>query len=268
MTKIIHKELSYTVRGVLFDVHNQLGSMLPEQFYQDAIAIGLEAKGIACQTEKAFEVLYQGVQVGRYFVDVWIEDGQLLLELKVVPQILPIHRAQAISYLKVTNADLAIVVNFGGSKLEDERLPNRLGEQTAVSRPQTLQPNKTIPYPELTTQLIQSLYQVHHELGAGFFHHVYRRATMIELQQQEIGFDYIKQMPVYYRNTFLGNQDTRLILIENCILLATVAVKKVDEAMKAQLRMRMRHLNIDLAILANFNSTKLDINFVKKEFNA
>ncbi len=52
MTKIIHKELSYTVRGVLFDVHNQLGSVLPEQFYQDAIAIGLEAKGIACQTEK------------------------------------------------------------------------------------------------------------------------------------------------------------------------------------------------------------------------
>lgn len=267
MTKIIHKELSYTVRGILFDVHNQLGPMLPEKFYQEAIAIGLEGRGIACQTEKEFEVKYQGVQVGRYYVDVWIEGGKLLLELKVAPQILPIHRAQAISYLKVTDADLASVVNFGCWQLEDERLPNRLREKTAVSPQQTPQPNKTIPYPELTTQIIKSLYQVHHELGPGFFHHVYRRATMIELRQQEISFEYIKQVPVYYHNTLLGNQDSRLILVENCILLATVAVKEVDEAMKSQLRARLRCQNAELGILANFNSTKLDIHFIKKEYN-
>ncbi|MCA9947438.1 MAG: GxxExxY protein, partial [Anaerolineales bacterium] len=109
-----------------------------------------------CQTEKEFEVTYQGVQVGRYYVDVWIEEGKLLLELKVTPEILPIHRAQAISYLKVTDADLASVVNFGGVRVEEERLPNRLRGKTAVFPQQTPQSNPAIPYPKLTTQLIQS----------------------------------------------------------------------------------------------------------------
>jgi GxxExxY protein len=267
MTEIIHKELSYAVRGVLFDVHNQLGPMLPERFYQEAVAIGLEAKGIACETEKQFSVQYCGVEVGRYFVDVWVEAGKLLLELKVAPEILPIHRAQAISYLKVTDADLAIVVNFGSNLLEDERLPNRLRGKTAVL-PQTVpQPNAIIPYPQLTTQLVQLLYKVHHILGPGFFHHVYRRAVMIELRQQEVGFEYVKKMPVYFHNSFLGNQESRLILVENCVLVAAVAVQGVDEAMKSQLRGRMRRQNVTLGILANFNSSRLDISFVRKEYS-
>ena len=56
MIVIIHKDLSYTVKGVLFDVHNALGPMLTEKFYQAAVVIELEAKGIRCETEKSFEV--------------------------------------------------------------------------------------------------------------------------------------------------------------------------------------------------------------------
>ena len=56
MAKIIHKQLSYNVRGTLFDVYNELGPMLPEKFYPDAICIGLETKGIACETEKQFSI--------------------------------------------------------------------------------------------------------------------------------------------------------------------------------------------------------------------
>jgi len=70
--------------------------MLPERFYQDAVALGLEEQGIRCQTEKAFEVHYRDVRVGLYLVDVWASDGKILLELKVTPQILPIHKAQAL----------------------------------------------------------------------------------------------------------------------------------------------------------------------------
>ncbi|MEA3309644.1 MAG: GxxExxY protein, partial [Chloroflexota bacterium] len=129
MTTIIHKELSYTVKGVCFHVHNTLGPMLPERFYQAALVIGLEAQGIRCETEKRFEVYYRDVRVGLYFVDMWLEDGKLLLELKVAPEILPKHKAQTLSYLKVTGADLGIVVNFGEKSLTDERLLNYLRDK-------------------------------------------------------------------------------------------------------------------------------------------
>ncbi|HIP73625.1 MAG TPA: GxxExxY protein, partial [Anaerolineae bacterium] len=66
----LHKDLSYAVRGVLFDVYNQLGPNLPETFYRDATAVGLEAANIRCQTEKQFNVYYHGVEVGRYSVDI------------------------------------------------------------------------------------------------------------------------------------------------------------------------------------------------------
>ena len=75
MVQLIHPELSYAVRGVLLHVYNSLGPMLKEEFYEQAIAIGLEKRGIAVETEKAFEVYYAGERVGLYRVDVWIRNG-------------------------------------------------------------------------------------------------------------------------------------------------------------------------------------------------
>ena len=255
----LHKELSYTVRGVLFDVYNQLGPMLPERFYQTAVSVGLENKNICCQTEKEFTVEYHGVQVGRYYTDVWIEGGKLLLELKVASEILPLHKAQAISYLKVTDADVAYVVNFGEGSLVDERLPNYVREKTAVFAWGEYQTSIQSPDPKLMNEMMRGLHQVHFELGSGFIHQVYRRATMVQFREQNIGFEYIKEIPIYYQNTYLGDQETRLICVEQKIVLAIFAVKAIDEAMKNQLRMRMRHLDIGFGLLANFYNTKLEI---------
>ncbi len=265
MTGIIHKELSYTVRGVLLNVYNGLGPMLPERFYRDAAAIGLGAHGVACQTEKPFEVYYRNNRVGLYYVDVWIEGGKLILELKVAPEITPLHRAQAISYLKVTDADLAIVVSYGAGSLLDERLPNFLRDKVVQFEWDKARSMAEDTFcPELTNRLLEALHRVHFELGPGFLHQVYRRATMIELQQQGLQYEYIKQMPVHYKGHYLGLEAVRLILVENKILLAAVAVKQADQAMQAKLKTRLKHLNLPLGLLANFNATTLQLLFVRQ----
>lgn len=210
MTEIIHKKLSYAIRGILFHVYNTLGPNLPERFYQAAIAISLEDRGVRCSTEKAFEVHYRGERVGLYLVDVWVEEGKIILELKVNPEILPLHRAQAISYLKVTDADLAIVASFGAGSLLDERLPNFIRGKVANFEWEERPLTKDLIYPDLTGRLFEALHRVHFELGPGFFHQVYRRATMIELYHQGMPYEYIKQVPIYYSNHHLGNQPARL----------------------------------------------------------
>ncbi len=261
--KLIHEDLTYKVRGSFFDVYNELGPMLPEDFVRDAIAFRLEEKGIKCNTEKQFTVYYRGVDVGRYFVDVWVEDGKLLLELKVVPQLEPIHQAQAISYLKVTDADLALLANFGGNSVEVQRLPNFVrGKQVEFeweSRGNYIE----TPYPHLAEELLAVLYRVHYELGPGFLHQVYRRATMVELRQQEIGYKYIRKTPVYFHGHHLGDQETRLINVEDKILTATIAVREVTEEMKAHLRAKMRHHGLDVGIIANFHGAKLGVHLVR-----
>ncbi|MEE9616007.1 MAG: GxxExxY protein [Anaerolineae bacterium] len=263
MVKLIHPDLSYDVRGVLLNVYNSLGPMLKEEYYRDAIVLRAGKCGIVCEAEKAFEVFYEGERVGLYFVDVWIENGKMLLELKVALAILPIHKAQAISYLKVTNADLAIVVNYGGPSLEDERLPNFLRDKQPefVWRPRPVA--QGLLYPDLVNGIQRACHRVHFTLGPGFFHQVYRRATMIELRCSDLSYDYIKRLPVEYEGQLLGHQDVRLILVEGKVLLATFALRQTDEAMAELLKAHLRRLGLKLGLLANFYGTRLVVRLVR-----
>ncbi len=256
MPKLVHPELSYLVRGVLLDVYNTLGPMLKEEYYRDAIVLGLEKRRVACEAEKAFEVYYEGERVGLYYVDVWVEDGKMLLEIKVASAIEPVHKAQAISYLKITDADLAIVVNFGGPSLEDERLPNFLRDKQPefIWQPQPVA--QELLYPDLANAIQRACHRVHFTLGPGFLHQVYRRATMIELRRGGLNYDYIKRLPVEYEGQLLGYQDVRLILVEGKVLLATFALRQADDAMAERLKAHLRRLGLNLGLLANFYDTR------------
>jgi len=263
MAQLIHPELSYEVRAVLLDVYNTLGPMLNEAHYESAIGIGLEKRRFQYETQKAFEVYYEGERVGLYYVDVWVEGGKILLEIKVAPRIEPVHKAQAISYLKVSNADLAIVANYGSPSLEDKRLPNFVRDQHPdfVWHSQPVMPG--LLYPELTNAVYRACHRVHFVLGPGFLHQVYRRSTMIELRRSGLQYDYLKQLPIEYEGRLLGYQEARLILVDDKILLAVFALHTTDEAMAQQLKARMRRLKVNLGLLANFHGTKLNIKPVR-----
>ena len=86
---------------------------------------------------------------------------------------------------------------------------------------------------------------------------------MIELRRSSLGLDYLKQLPVEYAGQLLGYQEARLILVENKVLLAAFALHAVDETLMAQLRARMRRLNVNLGLLANFHGTKLKVTPVR-----
>ena len=256
MSKLIHQQLTYAVRGVLFDVHNKLGPGLREEYYRDAIALGLEAQGIRCQAEKAFEVYYEGEQVGLYYVDLWVEDGKLLLELKVASTIEPLHKAQALSYLKVTGGDLALVANFGGPSAQIERLPNFLPDQRRKFAWQHQPPAAGLLYAELVNQIQEVCHRVHWVLGPGFLHQVYRRATMIELDRAGLSYEYIKRLPVEYRGHLLGYRDARLILVEGKVGTAVFALRCADDALEGRLKATLRHLDLSLGLMANFYGTQ------------
>jgi GxxExxY protein len=254
---IIHKELTYIVRGVLFQVYNQLGPKLPENLYQKAVTYGLIEQGITCKSEKQFEVIYRNESSGTYYIDHWIENGKLILELKVKPEIMPIHKAQTISYLKLTNADLAIIANFGAKSLQIQRLPNFIREKTTDFQWQSKPISTDILYSTLTDTILKALLRVHFILGPGFIHRIYRRAMMIELQQQGIGYEQIRKIDYYYNNQYIGQQKTQIIKLENKILLGIFALRTIDDTMKIVMKARLKHLRIKVGILANFYGERL-----------
>ena len=144
-----------------------MGPRLPENFYQQAVTHGLREQGITSESEKQFNVLYREKSAGIFYVDHWLEGGKILLEFKVTPYIMPIHQAQTISYLKLTNADLAIIANFGTHSLQDKRLPNFIRDKKVDFQWQPRTEN--ILYSALLDSIFEALYRVHFILGPGLF---------------------------------------------------------------------------------------------------
>ncbi len=124
-------------------------------------------------------------------------------------------------------------------------------------------PKDAVIEPELTDAIRRALYRVHWVLGPGFFHQVYRRATMVEFQRSGIGHAYIKQIPVYFEGECIGQQESRVIAVENKVLVGTVAQKEITNTDLAKFRSRMRNLDLRFGILANFHPTKLHLEYVQ-----
>jgi GxxExxY protein len=262
MTQLIHEELTYIVRGVMFDIYNKLGPKLPEYIYQNAFTHGLREQGITCEPEKEFEVIYRNQSAGKYYVDHWLENGQIILELKVASKILPIHKAQTISYLKVTQADLGIIINFGTHIIQSERLPNFTPDSTIEDKIADFQwkpppLDKKLLYTELSNTILEALHRVHFTLGPAFIHRVYREAVMIELQYQGMAYEYIKKIQIDYNNHHVGEQDAQMIKVENKVLLSVFATETINKLMVRVMKARMKQLGLSVGFLANFHGEKL-----------
>ena len=134
MSKLIYPDLNYAVQGAFYDVYNELRYLeLSEAGWENALMIGLAERQISAERQVEYELRYQDYRIGRFFIDVLVDD-RLLLELKVAPKLLPIDEAQVITYLKISTLKLGILVNFGPNDLEFRRIPN------FVSRRQTHNP--------------------------------------------------------------------------------------------------------------------------------
>ena len=99
------------VIGAAIEVHRILGPGFLESIYEEALGIELIRRRIPFQRQVAVEVLYQGQVVGQSRLDM-VVGGHLIVELKAVPQVLPIHVAQLISYLKAYRQPLGLLINF------------------------------------------------------------------------------------------------------------------------------------------------------------
>ena len=147
--------------------------------------------------------------------------------------------------------------------LDDERLPNYVRDRRAAFSWQPRAAGPELLYGELVNAVQRACHRVHFVLGPGFLHQVYRRATMVELQRSGIGYEYIKKLPVEYRGHLLGEQDVRLIRVEDRLLLAVFALRQPDDAMAGQLKACLRRLDLQLGLLANFYDTRVAITPVR-----
>jgi GxxExxY protein len=121
-------EISYKVVGICLELHKALGPGLLESVYEQALAYDLREAGFLLNTQVALPVVYKEIRMeAGYRADIIVEN-KLLLELKSVEALAPVHFSQTLTYIKLGNFKLGLLINFNSAKLKDSihRVVNNL----------------------------------------------------------------------------------------------------------------------------------------------
>lgn len=122
MEEYLFNEETYKIIGICMEVHNQLGAGFLEIVYKDALELEFKNNDILFEREKEYVVNYKGTILKHKFYADFIVYDNIILEIKGIKSIPEESFAQCINYLKVSKKRIALLVNFGNSKLEYKRI--------------------------------------------------------------------------------------------------------------------------------------------------
>lgn len=112
-------QISNRVIGAAIEVHRHLGPGLLESAYRDCLAFEISQTGLLVEREKVLPLRYKGIELHQgYRIDLIVE-GKLVLELKTVEDLTDVHQAQLLTYLKLGNYPLGLLINFNSKILKN-----------------------------------------------------------------------------------------------------------------------------------------------------
>jgi GxxExxY protein len=127
-SKEYYSNLIYKVNGAAIEVHKKLGPGLLESIYHKCLQYELELRGLNVSSEMKVPVLYKEMEIETNLkCDLFIENG-LVVELKAIEKILPIHEAQILTYMTLLNAPIGLIINFNCTNIWKE------GQKTYVNK--------------------------------------------------------------------------------------------------------------------------------------
>jgi len=114
-------EISYVIIGAAYKVSSALGSGFLEKVYENSLSWELRKAGVIVEQQKSVAVMYDGRVVGDYVPDLLVNE-LVVVEVKAIPALDGIHRAQCVNYLRATGLRLALLLNFGRPRLQVARI--------------------------------------------------------------------------------------------------------------------------------------------------
>ena len=112
MAGLLHRNITEAILKVYYEVYNELGSGFLEKVYQNAMYFELKERGYQVEAQKQIKVYFKKQLVGEYFSDLLVED-KVIVELKATEVLMNVHMAQIMNYLKATEIEVGLLLNFG-----------------------------------------------------------------------------------------------------------------------------------------------------------
>ena len=120
MPEMDHEELTERIIGCAMKVHSTLGPGFLESVYEMALVHELAKAGLRTECQKPITVTYDGIVVGHFCADLFVED-RVMVENKAVQALHPINEVQLVNYLTATCVDIGLLLNFGSDRLQFRR---------------------------------------------------------------------------------------------------------------------------------------------------
>jgi len=271
-----YNDLTGKIIGGAIEVHRQLGPGKPEAAYERALAHELGLHGLTVRVQKPLPVVYKGVKLEcGYRLDLLV-DNTVVVEVKSVETVLPVHPAQVLTYLKLGGWKLALLINFNVAVLKKglTRLVLGLDDGTEVSKPVDPCPRLVAPKgapahflcradsgdPEtehVARESIAAAREIHHELGPGLLPSVYEECFCHELHLNNIPFERSRPLDLFYRGIPLHQSDEVDLLVGGRVIVDVRAVQCVLPLHEAALLSQLRLGGWRLGLLINFNHAHL-----------
>ena len=107
-----HTEITERIISAFYNVYNSLGYGFLEKVYEKAMLIELDEMDVSCSDQQSARVFYKNQIVGDYVADILVEDC-VIVELKAIEKLAPIHETVLVNYLKATDLEVGLLLNFG-----------------------------------------------------------------------------------------------------------------------------------------------------------
>ena len=125
---LTENDLSYRIIGIAIELHKNLGPGLLESVYENSLAYDLREAGFEVGQQIPMPLVYKGVKMDNgYRIDLLVEN-KIIVEIKSIETLAPVHYAQTLTYLKLSEKKLGLLINFNTDKLKEgiHRIVNKL----------------------------------------------------------------------------------------------------------------------------------------------
>lgn len=267
MGKLIHEDLSYQLRGLIFQVRDELNAGWSEEVYHQALLQTLRAAAIPVQSKLRRMLSHHGVEVHIFEPDLIVWDT-IIVELKALPyqnHFLGEQYAQVIHYLKFYEKELGLLVNFGHMPVAIKRIVWTNPDLNVLDHLRQNQHIAAIHRRELY-QICHHIVSVAKDFGLGYSDPIYRKLVAIELRHQGLVCASEIEVPAKWRDATIGRHQTDCLLVKDRFLVHIRSL--VDQPSVydfARVETYLRSLDLPAGLICNFGRRQLQIHGVARK---
>lgn len=249
-------QLSGSVIGAAMAVHRELGPGLDEADYEQALHLELLALGIEHACQVPLPLLYKGTKLDcGYRMDLVIL-GSLLLELKALEKLHPVHEAQLLTYLRLARIKLGLLMNFNSLLLHKGILRRANTRERFWER----QPDQvdSSGFDDLSREVIDAAMEVQAHLGPGLLKSAYEACLAHKLGLRGLKVTCRQPLHLLYRDQLITSQKQLPLIVQDELMVNCLCVEEITPIQIARSRSLLRGARLDSGMCINFHAPSFE----------